>query len=84
MMAMTPDLATVVPKRKAFDWSSRIEIANAFKLDSRLSLSLPAIVAGLAGAAAIVYIATRHRHPATLPTAAEPEAIETTGVSLVK
>lgn len=81
---MTSDLAAVAPKRRALDWSSRIEIAHVFQLDSRLSLSLPAIVAGLAGAAAIVYVSTRHKHPATLPTAAEPEAIETTGVSLVR
>lgn len=82
---MTTDLPVMVPKRRAIDLGTTIEIRDAFKLDSHASLSLPAIVVGLAGAAAIVYVATRHPRPAAaVPPADESKAIETTGVSLVK
>ena len=81
---MTSDLAAIVPKRRAFDWSTRIHVANVFTIDTGLSMSLPAIVVGLAGAAAIVYVSTRHARPVALPPAATPEAIEPGGVTLVK
>jgi hypothetical protein len=80
---MRSELAAAIPKRRAVDTSMRVEVANVFTLDAHFSLSLPAIVTGLAGAAAIVYLAKRHPQPA-LPKAADPDAIETTGVSLVK
>ena len=81
---MTTDLATVVPKRRAVDTSTRIEVANVFTLDAHFSLSLAAIVAGLAGATAIVYVAKRYSRQPTLSRTAEPDAIEAGGVSLVK
>jgi len=54
------------------------------KLESHTSVTLPAIIVGLAGAVAIVYVTTRIGHTPALPAASEPDAIETTGVSLVK
>lgn len=81
---MTTELLVPAHRLRAFDSQLRLEFFHAFKLESRISLSLPAIVAGLAGAAAIVYVATRHGHAPELPAASEPEAIETTGVTLVK
>jgi hypothetical protein len=81
---MTTELAVPAYRRRAFDTDVHVELFHVLKLQSRVSLSLPAIIVGLAGAAAIVYVATRHGQPRTVPAASEPDAIEATGVSLVK
>jgi hypothetical protein len=81
---MTTEPSVFTPKLRAFDSQLRLEVFHAFKLESRISLSLSSIVVGLAGAAAIVYVATRHGHTPAVPAAPETDAIETTGVTLVK
>ena len=64
---MTSEPSVFTPKLRAFDSQLRLEFFHALKFESRISLSLPAIIAGLAGAAGIVYVATRHGHaPAQL------------------
>ena len=80
---MRSDLVAAVPKRRAVDTSTRIEVANVFTLDAHFSLSLPAIVAGLAGAAAIVYVTKRHdasAHKALQP----PESSENVGIAQLR
>ena len=80
---MTNEL-TISPHRlRAFDSQLRLDF-RLLKLESRISLSLPAIIVGLAGAAAIVYVAIRYDTAPAVPAATESDAIETTGVSLVK
>ena len=51
---------------RAFDTQIHFE---AFHVEARVacSLSLSSIIVGLAGAAAIVYVATRHGHPPAVP-----------------
>jgi hypothetical protein len=81
---MTTELSVPAPRRRAIDSNLRIELFHVLKLESHTSVTLPAIIVGLAGAVAIVYVTTRIGHTPALPAASEPDAIETTGVSLVK
>jgi len=82
---MTPDLVVPAPKRRAIDSYLRVELFHVLKLEARTSVTLPAIVAGLAGAATIVYVATRYGSHNHRELPAEPvEAIGPGGVTLVK
>jgi hypothetical protein len=80
---------TTVPagRRRGLHTALRIQLFHLVEIENTLDVSLPTVIAALSGAAGIVYIATRfgsHNRKELPPATVEPDAIETTGVSLVK
>ncbi|MBV9254905.1 MAG: hypothetical protein JO054_11780 [Actinobacteria bacterium] len=80
------ETTAIARRRGGLHTSMRLRLLHLIEFENDLDVSLLTVIAGLAGAAGIVYVATRfgsHNHR-QLPAAEEPTAIETTGVSLVK
>lgn len=80
---------TTVPARRrgGLHTNLRIQLFHLIEVENTLDVSLLTVAVGLAGAAGIVYVATRfgsHNRKAFPPAAVEPDAVETAGVSLVK
>ena len=71
-------------RRRAFNTALRIHIANVFKVESHVSLSLPALVVALGGATAIVYVAVRYSgHPSHKALEA-PESTDATPIAQLR
>jgi len=72
--------------RRGLHSSFRIDLFHLITIENRLDVSVFTVIAALAGAAGIVYVATRFgSHTRRQLPAAEPiEAIEPGGVTLVK